>query len=147
EVEEIKHPVVREVLRMEGIKKGIELHHDADLPARAGLGSSSAFAVGLLNAMHAIKGHMVSKERLAQEAIDIERDVLKENVGSQDQVWAAHGGFNRIEFRPDDTFVVTPVVMGRERKEELNASLMLVFTGLSRFASEVAGQQIANFSS
>src|SRR5215469_6088644 len=93
---EVKHPAVREILTDMGINDGLEIHHDADLPARSGLGSSSSFTVGLLNALYALDSKMILKRELAREAIRVEQDVLKENVGSQDQLWAAYGGFNRI---------------------------------------------------
>ncbi len=146
EVAEIKHPAVRGILTDLKITDGLEIHHDADLPARSGLGSSSAFTVGLLNALHALDSRMTSKRDLAREAIRIEQQVLKENVGSQDQLWAAYGGFNRIDFHPDGTFAVAPIIMSSERREEINRSLMLFFTGFSRFASDFAEDQIKNMS-
>src|SRR5258708_40289112 len=97
-INEIQHPSVREVLRFLKIPEGIEIHHDGDLPARTGLGSSSAFTVGLLNSLYALKGQMVTKERLAREAIHVEQEMIKESVGCQDQILAAYGGFNYIEF-------------------------------------------------
>jgi D-glycero-alpha-D-manno-heptose-7-phosphate kinase len=121
------------------------MHHDGDLPSRSGLGSSSSFTVGLLNALHAFKGHMSSKQNLASEAIHIERDVLQENVGSQDQVWAAYGGFNQIDFAENGSFEVSPIMASPGRKCDLNDNLMLFFTGFSRTASVIAGKQIANF--
>lgn len=144
EIAEIKHPAVRGILSDMGIDEGLEIHHDADLPARAGLGSSSSFTVGMINALHALNNRMISKERLAREAIRIEQDVLKENVGSQDQLWAAYGGFNRITFHPDGAFTVTPVILPNGRREELNQSLMLFFTGFSRYATDFADSQIKN---
>jgi len=105
------------VLSDRGIVDGLEIHHDADLPARSGLGSSSAFTVGLLNSLAALDSRMVSKRDLAREAIRIEQEVLKESVGSQDQLWAAYGGFNRIEFFPDDSFDVQPIIMKPKRGE------------------------------
>ena len=146
EVAEIQHPAVRAVMGEHPVPEaaGLEIHHDADLPARSGLGSSSAFTVGLISALRALQGRMSSAEYLAREAIRIEQEVIAENVGSQDQVWAAYGGTNVIEFRPDGSFAVTPVVMPAARRAELEAHLMLFFTGFSRIASEVAGKQIAN---
>jgi D-glycero-alpha-D-manno-heptose-7-phosphate kinase len=141
---EIQHPAVRGVLAALGVSDGLEIHHDADLPARSGLGSSSAFTVGLVNALHALDSRMVTKAELAKSAIHIEQNVLKENVGCQDQIWAAYGGLNQIEFRPDATFTVAPLILKQARCEELLRSIMLVFTGFSRFASEVAGEQIKN---
>ncbi|MCM8767604.1 MAG: kinase [Candidatus Omnitrophica bacterium] len=142
EISEIKHPAVRAVLEYMKIEEGLEIHHDGDLPARTGLGSSSSFTVGLLNALYALKGVMVSKEKLAKEAIFIEQEVLKENVGSQDQVAVAFGGLNKITFYPDDSFTVEPVILPPNRKEELQSHLLLYFTGFSRIASEVAAEQI-----
>ncbi|MBU0672166.1 MAG: kinase [Candidatus Margulisbacteria bacterium] len=146
-IDEIKHPVVKALLELFEIERGIELHHDGDLPARAGLGSSSAFTVGMLNALYALNGKIISKQDLAKEAIRVERDILKENVGSQDQIAVAHGGLNRIEFRPDHTFCAEAVTVGRQRISELQEHLMLVYTGLSRYASEIAGDQIKNIKS
>jgi len=144
-VEEITHPAVRAVLTEIPVDRGIEIHHDGDLPARSGLGSSSSFTVGMIHALMALKGRYVSKEYLGTEAIRMEQQVLKEHVGSQDQVSAAYGGFNVIEFARDDHFVVSPMILGRERIEELQGRLMLFFTGLSRFASDVAKSKIENF--
>lgn len=143
-ISEIKHPAVRALLEFSKIDKGVEIHHDGDLPARSGLGSSSSFTVGLLHSLYALKGAMVAKSRLAKEAIHIERDVLKENVGSQDQVAVAYGGFNKILFDRDDNFRVEPVTLKKEKLQQLNNHLMLIFTGLSRYASEIAEEQINN---
>jgi D-glycero-alpha-D-manno-heptose-7-phosphate kinase len=147
EVGEIQHPPVRAVLRELDVKEGLEIHHDGDLPARSGLGSSSAFTVGMLNAVHALRGRMVPARQLALDAIRIEQEVLKETVGSQDQIWAAYGGTNHISFLPDGTFQVTPVVMTEDRRKELQGSMVLYFTGLSRFASTIEAEKIANFAS
>ena len=144
EVAEIEHPAVRGILTDMGIKDGLEIHHDADLPARSGLGSSSSFTVGLLNALNALEARMISKRDLGREAIRIEQDVLKEDVGCQDQVWAAYGGFNRIDFHPDGNFSVNPFILPSARLTELAQSLMLFFTGFSRFAPEFALDQIKN---
>ena len=133
DISEIKHPAVRGILSDQGVTEGLEIHHDADLPARSGLGSSSSFTVGLLHALHALDSKMITKRDLAREAIRIEQDVLKENVGSQDQLWAAYGGFNRIDFHSDGTFAVAPIILPPERREELGRSIMLFFTGFSRF--------------
>lgn len=141
---EIKHPAVRGILSDMGIDEGLEIHHDADLPARSGLGSSSSFTVGLINALYALNSQMISKRDLGREAIRIEQDVLKENVGSQDQLWAAYGGFNRIDFHSDGTFSVSPILLPKERREELALSTMLFFTGFSRIASDIAHDQIKN---
>jgi D-glycero-alpha-D-manno-heptose-7-phosphate kinase len=144
DIAEIQHPAVRGILSEMGVSRGIEIHHGADLPARSGVGSSSAFTVGLLHALNALNHRMISKRDLAKEAIRIEQHVLKENVGSQDQLWAAYGGFNRMEFHPDDTFSVAPIVLSPKRREALSQSLMLCFTGFSRFASDFANDQINN---
>lgn len=149
-IDEIRHPAVRAILSEmnDGDEEyGYEIHHDGDLPARAGLGSSSSFAVGLINAMHAINGRMVSKHELAREAIRIEQDVLREHVGCQDQVTTAHGGFNRVDFHRNGNIDVNPIILPRERLERLQDSMLLVFTGISRFASDVAGKQIENLKS
>jgi len=144
---DIKHPAVRGILTEMGISDGLEIHHDADLPARSGLGSSSAFTVGLLNALSALQNRMVAKEDLAREAIRIEQCVLHEKVGCQDQLWAAYGGFNRIDFRQDGSFDVKPIILKPQRREELLRSTMLFFTGFSRFASDFAGEQLKNIGS
>jgi D-glycero-alpha-D-manno-heptose-7-phosphate kinase len=142
--DEIKHPVVRALLEYLKIDKGVEIHHDGDLPSRAGLGSSSSFTVGMLNSFYALKGKMISKSQLAKEAIYIERDVLAESVGSQDQVAVAYGGFNKVIFHTDHNFRVEAVTLQKKKIEQLQSHLMLVFTGLSRFASEIAAEQIKN---
>lgn len=142
--EQIEHPAVRAVLQWAQVSDGLEIHHDGDLPARSGLGSSSSFTVGLVHALHALRGQMAGKEALARNAIHIEQDLIGENVGSQDQVSAAFGGFNRIEFRRDGGFDVAPVILPAGRREELKSHLMLCFTGLSRIASEVAKSKIDN---
>lgn len=137
-IDEINHPAVREILRYLKIDRGVEIHHDGDLPARSGLGSSSAFTVGLIYALYALKGHMPNKQQLAKESIYIEQECLKETVGSQDQVLAAHGGFNHIVFHTDGEISVKPMTLARERISELNSHLMLFFTGISRTASNIA---------
>jgi len=143
-LKDIEHPSVRAVLGWAGSEKGLEIHHDGDLPARSGLGSSSAFTVGLIHALSALKGKYESKENLAKNAIHIEQNIIKENVGSQDQISAAFGGFNRIEFKRNDTFQVSPIILAQDRLQELQDHLMLCFTGISRFSSEIAKVQINN---
>ena len=145
-ISEIEHPAVRAVFDWAKVEDGLEVHHDGDLPARSGLGSSSTFTVGLLHALHALRGQMVSQEQLAKEAIDIEQNKLLENVGSQDQISAAYGGFNRITFHNDDSFDVEPLMISNERKKLLNSHLMLFFTGFSRIADSIAKSKIENFS-
>ena len=142
--DEIQHPVVRAVLSNLSINAGLEIHHDADLPARSGLGTSSSFTVGLINVLYALKGLHVSKHDLAKQAIYIEQEFLKENVGSQDQILAAFGGFNRIDFNADDSFNITPVVINKDLICKLQDHMLLFFTGLSRYASDIAKDKIAN---
>lgn len=141
-VSEIKHPSVRESLKFLNIDKGIEMVHTSDIPAQSGIGSSSAFTVGFLNALYALKGKIVSKRQLAREAIHIEQNLIKENVGSQDQVAAAFGGFNKIEFGGEKEFYVYPITLSAEKIDLFQNHLMLFFTGFSRNASDIAGEQI-----
>ncbi|MFC1760949.1 kinase [Planctomycetota bacterium] len=143
-IDDIQHPSVRECLRYVGTREGIEMVHTSDLPARSGVGSSSAFTVGFLNTLYALEGQMVGKRRLASEALLIEQQRIGENVGSQDQVATAFGGLNRIEFGGKDDFVVQPVTVNPQRIHELENHLMFFFTGFSRTASEIASEQIRN---
>jgi D-glycero-alpha-D-manno-heptose-7-phosphate kinase len=136
--EEIAHPSVRECLRFLDIRRGLEIHHDGDLPARSGMGSSSAFTVGFLHALYALVGKMPSKQQLALESIHIEQNCIQETVGSQDQVSAAYGGLNHITFNPNGNIEVRPLTISSERIDELNAHLMLFYTGIKRTASNVA---------
>ncbi len=133
--EEIQHPAIRNAMKMLDMHE-IRLTYDADLPAKSGLGTSSSFAVGMLNAFYALKGKLVSKKRLADEAIYLERELCGEAGGWQDQIAAAYGGFNRINFSSDG-YKVLPIVMDEKRKERLNENLMLFFTGFTRFSSAV----------
>ena len=144
DINEILHPAVRATLQFLNIDKGIEIHHDGDLPAKTGLGSSSSFTVGLLKSLYALKGVIPSKLQLAKEAIHIERDILKESVGAQDQVAAAFGGFNKINFNGKDEIKIEPITIGKERIKQLENHLMLFFTGFSRTASDIAKSQIEN---
>jgi D-glycero-alpha-D-manno-heptose-7-phosphate kinase len=146
-IDEIKHPAAREVLRFINVTHGLEIHHDGDLPARSGMGTSSAFTVGLLQALHALKGQMASKQQLAAESIHIEQDILKETVGSQDQVQSAHGGFNHVTFEPNGEITVRPMTLPRERLEHLNDHLMLFYTGIKRTASDVAKSYVTDIDS
>jgi len=141
-ISEIKHPSVRECLAFLGFDRGVEVQHNADLPARIGVGSSSTFTVCLLNALYALEGKMVTKTQLALEAIHIEQDIIKENVGSQDQTMAAFGGFNRIEFGGPQQILVQPVTVDTQRLRSLHDHLMLFFTGFARTASRIASEQI-----
>jgi len=138
----IEHPSVRGCLEFLNIQDGIEIHHVADLPARAGLGTSSAFTVGMLLALYGLKNQMRDKQALASDAIHIEQDILGESVGAQDQVSAAYGGFNRINFRQNGSVEVEPVLIAPSRLAELEQHLALYFTGFSRIASEIAKDQI-----
>ena len=134
-LEDIQHPAVRNAMKMLDMHE-IRLTYEADLPARSGLGTSSSFAVGMLNAFHALKGKYVDKKRLADEAIYLERELCQEEGGWQDQIAASFGGFNRINFSKDG-YDVLPVIISKERKEQLNKSLMMFFTGFTRFSSDV----------
>ncbi|MFA5859193.1 MAG: kinase [Elusimicrobiota bacterium] len=143
-IAEIKHPSVKAILQYLKYKKGVSIHHDGDIPARSGMGSSSAFTVGLLKAMYALEGKVISKSQLYKLAIHIEQDLMKENVGSQDQVFAAQGGFNKIQFLHNGEIVVTPVLMTKNNIAEFEGKLMLFFTGISRNATDIAQEQIKN---
>ena len=141
-IDNINHPSVRECIRFSNINSGLEIHHDSDLPAMSGLGSSSTFTVGLLNCLNSLKGKHSSKEELSKKAIYVEQDLIGENVGCQDQIHAAYGGFNYIEFSQDNSFSVNPVIVKPEVVEDLQNHCLLFFTGLSRFASDIALEQI-----
>ncbi|MEI8397389.1 MAG: kinase [Rhodospirillaceae bacterium] len=145
-VDEIEHPSVRTCIKSYGPDDtGLEIVHNADLPARSGLGSSSAFTVGLLHALHGLAGRLVGRPQLAEQAIHLEQEVMCENVGSQDQIAVALGGLNVISFAGDG-WRAQPLPLPRLRREELEAHLMLFFTGISRTASDVAAHQIRNLS-
>lgn len=135
EVDEIRHPAVREAMKFLDMHE-IRLTYEADLPARSGLGTSSSFAVGMLNAFYALKGKYADKKRLADEAIYLERVLCRESGGVQDQIAASYGGFNRINFN-EHGYEVNPVIISPARKEQLNRNLMLFFTGFSRFSSDI----------
>ncbi len=138
-IDNMEHPAIRETIKYLDMRD-LHLSYDADLPARTGLGSSSSFVVGMLNAFYAIKGKYIDKKRLAEEAIYIERVLCNEKGGIQDQIAASYGGFNRIDFNAED-FTVRPIVMDLNRMEQLNRNLMLFFTGFSRISSEIASEQ------
>jgi D-glycero-alpha-D-manno-heptose-7-phosphate kinase len=142
--DDIAHPAVRACLKFVGMNDGVAIHHDGDLPARSGLGSSSAFTVGLLNALYALQGKMVSKQALAREAIHVERNLLGESVGDQDQIATSFGGLNQIELRTDGSFTVKPVILGAERLALLQDHLILFFTGVVRNASSIAAEKISS---
>lgn len=138
----IEHPSVRGCLEFMGVDEGVEIHHVADLPARTGLGTSSAFTVGLLLGLYALREQMRNKHSLALDAIHVEQDVLREAVGSQDQISAAYGGLNRINFNTDGGFEVKPLLAPAARLAALQQHCALFFTGFSRTASEIAKEQI-----
>lgn len=142
--EELNHPAIRETLRFLKFERNLEIHHDGDLPARSGMGSSSSFTVGLLHALYALHGQMPTKEQLAKESIHIEQDLIKETVGSQDQCAAAYGGFNHIVFHKDGDIEVRPLTLSRQRMQELSDHLMLFYTGITRTASDVAQTYVEN---
>ena len=146
-IEEIAHPVVKAVLQRLGFERGLELHHDGDLPARSGMGSSSAFGVGLLNAIHTLLGQTRSKMELAQESIHIEQEIIRETVGSQDQVMAAFGGLRYVQFHRDDSITVDALPLAPKRLAELQDHLMLFYTGIARTASDVARTYVTNIDS
>ena len=139
--DEIEHPAVREAMKYLDMHE-LRVVYEADLPARSGLGTSSSFAVGLLNAFYALKGKYADKKKLADDAIYLERVLCNESGGIQDQIAASFGGFNRIDFDADG-YRVRPVIISKERKEQLNKNLMLFFTGFSRFSSDIADNQKA----
>ena len=143
-IDEIQHPSVRETLRFLNKEEGLEIHHDGDIPARSGMGSSSAFTVGLLKTLYALEGKVISKEELYKSAIYIEQNLIKENVGSQDQVWAACGGFNVIRFMKNGEIIIEPIIMPQHNRKKFENKFMIFFTGISRYASEIAKEQINN---
>ena len=145
-VGEIEHRVFRECLKLCGLEKDIELHNVADLPAFTGLGSSSTFTVSLLHALHSFKGEFLRPHELACEAIYVERHLLQEHVGCQDQIMAAYGGFNLIEFRTEKDIAVRRVPLAPARLAEFEQLLFLVFTGIKRKASDVAAKQLERVS-
>lgn len=138
-VDEIQHPAVRNAMKYLDMHE-LRVAYEADLPARSGLGSSSSFAVGMLNAFYCLKGKYADKRKLADDAIYVERVLCQESGGIQDQIAASFGGFNRINFY-DGGYDVVPVIISNERKKMLNDNLMLFFTGFSRFSSEIAISQ------
>ena len=142
---QIKHKAVKEMLKYFKIKDGLEIHYDGDLPAKSGMGSSSVFVVGLMNVLNNILGREVNKKNLAQRSIHFEQKVLKEVVGSQDQIAAAYGGFNKIIFNTGGGFKVHPVSIKKEILQKLNKNLLLVFTGIDRNAYKMASGYVNKF--
>ncbi len=144
-VDELKHELIREALRLVGIDGGIEITSISDIPSQGtGLGSSSTYTVGLLNALYAYKGQLVSAERLAREACQIEIEICGKPIGKQDQYIAAYGGFQLFEFLPDETVTVTPLLLSRAERRWLESHLLLLYTGLTRSADTILGRQAAN---
>jgi D-glycero-alpha-D-manno-heptose-7-phosphate kinase len=147
DIEDVKHPAVREIIKFLGYSTGLEIHHDGDLPARTGLGSSSAFTVGLLQLILRLQKKEITKNQLATLAIKVERELLKENVGMQDQVVCAYGGINKVSFEyvgEEPSFKVIPIQIGMERKELLENQIKLIYTGKQRYSSRVSERLIAN---
>lgn len=143
-VEEVQHPIVRAAMRLSGITGGIEIVSIADIPSGTGLGSSSSFTVGLLNALYAYKGVLKSAAELAEEACRIEIDIVGEPIGKQDQYIAAHGGLCHIQFNPDESVFVSPIICAKKRRERLEENLLLLYTGESRRANSILAEQSAN---
>ena len=144
-VEDIQHPAIRNAMKMLDMYE-IRLTYEADLPARSGLGTSSSFAVGMLNAFYALKGKYADKKKLADEAIYLERVLCNEAGGWQDQIAASFGGMNRIEFNKDGTYDVRPIIIHPDRKKQLNDNLLMFFTGFTRFSSDVQKANLAGYS-
>lgn len=142
-LDELVHPSVRECLRFLDLESGIEIHYVGDLPARTGLGSSSSFTVGLLHALHAFKGEHVNRRQLAEEAVHVEQEMIRERVGVQDQYLCAHGGLLHLRFGQDGTVSSSPVPLRPERLSKLQGHLMLLYTGVSRNAHELLDEQLA----
>lgn len=140
--DEIQHPSVRETLKYFNLPFGVSIHHDGDIPARSGMGSSSAFTVGLVNALHALKREHISKLKLAKEAIHIEQALIKENVGSQDQILTTYGGLNLVNFLQNGEFSVEPIVMNYKKLKTFEQNILLFFSGVSRTSSDITIEQI-----
>lgn len=143
-IEDIQHSGVMGCLQYLEVEDGIEINHAGDLPARSGIGSSSAFTVGMLNALHVLRGEHLERAELANEAIAVEQRILKETVGIQDQIECAWGGLNYIKIDHDGTYQVKPILLDRERRKLFEDHLILVFTDLQRYASEIAREQVDN---
>jgi D-glycero-alpha-D-manno-heptose-7-phosphate kinase len=147
DISEIKHPSVRECAKFLSVDTGLEVVHNGDIPSRSGIGSSSSFTVGMLNAIYAMQHRMPTKQELAENAIHVEQNLIGENVGSQDQVAVSFGGFNYIKFNKNLGFEVEPIIISESRLLNLQSHLMLCFTGFSRTASEIAKNQISSLRS
>ena len=143
-VNEIVHPTVKSVLKLMKISKGLEIHYQGDLQKNSGLGTSSSFCVGLFNALYNLSKKKISKKNLALKSIYIEQKILKENCGSQDQIWAAYGGFNIINFKQNNTFVVNKLNKKKNNLEDLYKNMFLIYTGLNRFSDHIEKDKIKN---
>ncbi|MCR4842501.1 MAG: kinase [Eubacterium sp.] len=143
-IDDIEHPSIRETLRFLNIDYGVDMHYNTDIPARSGIGSSSSFTVGLLNALNGLDGKISSKHQLMRDSIYIEQKMIKEPVGAQDQTAAAYGGFNHIIFRKDGEIEAAPITISEGRIRELNDSLLLVFTGFQRYSKNIEEKKIQN---
>ena len=141
---DIKHPAVKNIIKELKINQGIEIQHHGDLPARTGVGSSSSFSVGLINCLYALRDQKISKKKLAKTAIHIEQNIIKENVGSQDQVWSSYGGFNRIDFYKNNKFKVKNLSLNKKRIDKLLNNFILVYTGITRYSNNLAKNIINN---
>ena len=137
-INQIKHKAVKKMLKKYNIKDGLEIHYDGDLPARSGMGSSSVFIVGLMNILNNLQGNQIGKKKLAERSIHFEQIILKDIVGSQDQIAASYGGFNKIIFNESGGFKVFPFSINQERIKKLNKNLLLLYTGKKRTAHEIA---------
>ena len=146
EIDEIEHPVIREGLKYLGFDddSGLDIHYQADLPARTGMGSSSSFAVGLINALSGLKGGVISSEEMARKAIELEQGILNETVGAQDQMAAAYGGLNKIRFLENGEILLSPILISQRRVKKIEDNLMLFYTGISRYAFKVAATVVEN---
>jgi D-glycero-alpha-D-manno-heptose-7-phosphate kinase len=141
-VDEVRHPSVRECLRFTRVDGSIEINYVGDLPARTGLGSSSSFTVGLLHALHAFKGEFVGRRQLAEEAVHVEQEMIRERVGVQDQYTCAYGGLVHLSFGRDGNVTVSPVPLPAARLSDLQAHLMLLYTGVTRHSQEIVEHQL-----
>jgi D-glycero-alpha-D-manno-heptose-7-phosphate kinase len=142
QVNQIQLKPVKEMIKKFNIQSGLEIHYDGDLPARSGMGSSSVFVVGLTNLFNSYKSIIINKKKLAKDSIDFEQNTLKEIVGSQDQIAASYGGFNKIIFKKNGNFEVKPLSIKKEILQKLNKNLILVYSGLSRNAHEIASSYV-----
>lgn len=145
-IADIEHPAVREIFQYLNIQEGLELHYDGDLPSRSGVGSSSAFTVGLLHSLYVLQGKFKTPRQLFEEALHVEQDLINEPVGSQDQVACAVGGFNIIDFHKDGEILVTPVTIQAERRQVLQDNLLMFFTGIQRYSHNVSKSKVENIS-